>query len=66
MRFQFDERVKELKRFKEKHHHCDVTNSSKEYSFLGIWSSSMRSEYNGTGSMKIEFAVSRRLGSNGV
>ena len=44
----FDQRIKELKRFKEKHGNCDVSMSSKGYKYLGKWSVNTRRAYKGT------------------
>jgi len=49
----FDERIEDLKRFKEKHGHCDVSQSSKEYTSLANWSNNMRSAYKGKGKTKM-------------
>ena len=43
--------IEELKKFKEIHDHCDLSNSSDEYKSLVIWSSSVRSVYNRKGNM---------------
>jgi len=57
----FDERIEELKRFKEKHGHCDISQKSKEYTSLGGWSNNMRSGYKGKGKTKMNEDRIRRL-----
>jgi len=57
----FEQRIEEFKEFKEKHHHCDLGASSKEYKSLGIWCKNTRSAYNGKGTMKITKDRIRRL-----
>jgi len=52
-RILFDKRVEELKRFKEKYGHCDVSESSKEYKSFAKWSYQMRRTYKGRGTMKL-------------
>jgi len=59
----FDERIEELNRFKEKHGHCDVRVSKalKEYNSLASWSVNMRSAYKGQGTGKLTEDRIRRL-----
>ena len=42
----FNERIEELKKFKEIHGHCDLSNSSNEYKSLASWSANTRSAFN--------------------
>ena len=59
----FDKRIEELKRFKEKHGHCDISQSksSKEYNSLAQWSTSMRCAYKGNAKSKLPEDRIRRL-----
>ena len=53
--------IEELKKFKEIHDHCDLSNSSDEYKSLVIWSSSVRSVYNRKGNMNFTEDMILRL-----
>ena len=56
----FDQRIEELKRFKEKHGHCDLNKSSKGNASLGVWSDHMRYTYRGKGTGKrTEYRIRR-------
>jgi hypothetical protein len=62
-RISFDERIEELKRFKETHGHCDVreSRSIKDYKSLAKWSTTMRYAYKGKGKRKLTEDKVRRL-----
>jgi hypothetical protein len=53
--------IEELKKFKEIHDHCDLSNSSDEYKSLVIWSSSVRSVYNRKGTVNFTEDMILRL-----
>ena len=58
----FDQRIEELKRFKDKHGHCDLNNSSsKDNKSLGIWSDNMRYAHRGRRTGKLTEDRIRRL-----
>ena len=57
----FDQRIEELKGFKEKHGHCDLNSSSKAKKSLGIWSDRMRYAHRGKRTMKLTEDRIRRL-----
>ena len=57
----FEQRIEDLKQFKEKHGHCDLRRSSKNYKSLRTWCNNVRSAHNGTGTMKLTPDRIRRL-----
>jgi hypothetical protein len=57
----FEQRIEDLKLFKEKHGHCDLRQFSKNFKSLSIWCNNIRSTYNGNGTMKLTDDRIRRL-----
>ena len=57
----FDQRIVDLKMFKENYGHCDIRSNSTSYKSLGKWSHDVRSSHRGMGSMKLTADQVRRL-----
>ena len=57
----FEQRIEDLKKFKEKYGHCDVRRRFKTHNSLATWSRDIRYAYRGNGNMNLTEDRMRRL-----